>query len=53
MINGTTAAGMLVMVMLLQLTVTCGQAHPMRRIKHDSNIGNDIQLVRHFLSVNV
>lgn len=49
MINGTTAA----MLLLLQLTATCGHAHQMCKVKHDSKGGNDIQLIRHFLNVNV
>ncbi len=43
--NGTAAAGVLA-------TVIHGHAHQMRKVTHDNDGGNDIQLVRHFLNVN-
>ncbi len=51
--NGTAAADVLAMVLLLQLTVICCRMHQMRKVAHDYKGGNDIQLVKHFINVNV
>ncbi len=49
MTNGTAAADVLAMVLLLQLIVICGRTHQVCLVMHDNEGGNDIQLVRLFL----
>lgn len=45
MTNGKAAAGVLTKVLLLLFIVICGCAHQMRKIRHDTTGGNNIQLV--------
>lgn len=42
MINGIAPAGVLAIVLLLQLTVICGCAHQMHKVSHDNKGGTSL-----------